>query len=171
MNLLMPGNAFLYYGEELGMKGSGKDENKRAPMQWGEDDPMLCDGPPGMDSFEMKFESLDKQKEDPGSVYQYYKQVLRIRNRFPAIRNGSTHVQRALTTEAVCAFTREAEGEQNVLLLINGGEEPAELSLSGTQFTKLSDTLSVSEQEIVMQGDTVSLPPFGIAVFEEENND
>ena len=32
LNLLMNGNAFLYYGEELGMKGSGKDENKRAPM-------------------------------------------------------------------------------------------------------------------------------------------
>ena len=28
MNLLMSGSAFLYYGEELGMKGSGKDENK-----------------------------------------------------------------------------------------------------------------------------------------------
>lgn len=26
MNLLMSGSAFLYYGEELGMKGSGKDE-------------------------------------------------------------------------------------------------------------------------------------------------
>lgn len=34
LNLLMGGNAFIYYGEELGMKGSGKDENKRAPMQW-----------------------------------------------------------------------------------------------------------------------------------------
>ena len=31
LNLLMNGNVFLYYGEELGMKGSGKDENKRAP--------------------------------------------------------------------------------------------------------------------------------------------
>ena len=34
LNLPMPGNAFVYYGEELGMKGSGKDENKRAPMYW-----------------------------------------------------------------------------------------------------------------------------------------
>ena len=34
MNLLMSGSSFLYYGEELGMKGSGKDENKRAPMYW-----------------------------------------------------------------------------------------------------------------------------------------
>jgi glycosidase len=171
LNLLMPGNAFLYYGEELGMKGSGKDENKRAPMQWGENDPMLCAGPPGMDSFEMKFDSLDRQKEDPGSIFHYYKNVLRIRNRFPVIRNGSTHVQDALTTETVCGFTREAEGEGRVLLVINGGEEMEAISLSGTHFTKLSDSLSVSEQEVAMQGDTVILPPFGIAVFEEENND
>ena len=34
LNLLMTGNAFLYYGEEIGMKGAGKDENKRAPMFW-----------------------------------------------------------------------------------------------------------------------------------------
>ena len=34
LNLLMTGNAFVYYGEEIGMKGSGRDENKRAPMYW-----------------------------------------------------------------------------------------------------------------------------------------
>lgn len=34
LNLMMSGNAFLYYGDEIGMKGSGKDENKRAPMLW-----------------------------------------------------------------------------------------------------------------------------------------
>jgi glycosidase len=32
MSLLMSGNSFVCYGEEIGMKGSGKDENKRAPM-------------------------------------------------------------------------------------------------------------------------------------------
>ncbi len=80
-------------------------------------------------------------------------------------------MQDALTTETVCGFTREAEGEGRVLLVINGGEEMEAISLSGTHFTKLSDSLSVSEQEVAMQGDTVILPPFGIAVFEEENND
>ena len=35
LNLLQTGNAFVYYGEELGMRGSGRDENKRAPFPWG----------------------------------------------------------------------------------------------------------------------------------------
>ena len=52
MNLLMSGSAFLYYGEELGMKGSGKDENKRAPMYWSEysADDGMCKGPADMDA-------------------------------------------------------------------------------------------------------------------------
>ena len=46
MNLFMSGSAFLYYGEELGMKGAGKDENKRAPMYWSTDAEKagMCDG-------------------------------------------------------------------------------------------------------------------------------
>lgn len=55
MNLLMSGNAFIYYGEELGMKDSGRDENKRAPMQWTKDANAegMCKDPMDMDEFEM----------------------------------------------------------------------------------------------------------------------
>lgn len=35
--LLMPGNPFIYYGEELGLTGSGIDQNKRLPMPWSAD--------------------------------------------------------------------------------------------------------------------------------------
>ena len=34
MNLFMSGSAFIYYGEEIGMPGSGNDPSKRAPFYW-----------------------------------------------------------------------------------------------------------------------------------------
>lgn len=69
MNLLMSGSAFLYYGEELGMKGSGKDENKRAPMYWDADDTAegMCDGPADMDEVKMKYASAAEQMENGDS--------------------------------------------------------------------------------------------------------
>ncbi len=45
--------SIVYYGEELGMKGAGKDENKRAPMYFSPDasSPGMCKGPDGMDGI------------------------------------------------------------------------------------------------------------------------
>ena len=85
LNLLMPGNAFIYYGEELGMKGAGRDENRRAPMYWS-DDPQaagMCAGPAGMDEIRMEYGSLEKQASDPDSIFSYVREAVRIRESLP----------------------------------------------------------------------------------------
>ena len=114
LNLLMGGNAFVYYGEELGMKGSGKDENKRAPMQWtsensgSADTAIMCDGPKDMEKFEMPYPPLDEQALDPNSIYNYYKKAIRLRNTFPVIARGKTQPVEVLSdeTSGVGAFLR-----------------------------------------------------------------
>ena len=62
------------------MKGSGKDENKRAPMQWSSDPEAqgMCDGPAGMDSFAMKYGALENQVGDQNSIYNYYREAVRL---------------------------------------------------------------------------------------------
>ena len=87
LNLLMSGSTFLYYGEELGMKGSGKDENKRAPMYWSDDAGYagLCSGPADMEDFDMKFPSFEDQKADGDSIFWFVAQTIRLRNAYPAI--------------------------------------------------------------------------------------
>ena len=181
LNLLMTGNAFVYYGEELGLKGSGKDENKRAPMPWtagtGQDAAGMCVGPPGMDPQEAKFGSLADQAEDPYSVWNYYRNAIRIRNSFPVIARGRTVPVSELSGKDVGVFIREAAeagpaGQdssgapyESVMAAFSISEETRRIDLAGTGFTTLAAVLTVSEEEVVLEGTTLILPPFAVAVL------
>jgi glycosidase len=180
----MTGNAFIYYGEELGMKGSGKDENKRAPMYWvtkGEDpsaseeegalSALMTAGPPDMDKVDMKFDGFDRQKDDPYSVYNYFRNAVLLRNAFPVIAGGKTSVVDEMTGDSVCAFLRTGDGKENspesVLIVINTSDQAQKVSLSGEgeAFESLSGLLTVSEEEALLDGKELTLPPFGIAIL------
>ena len=180
LNLLMTGNAFIYYGEELGMKGSGKDENKRAPMYWvtkGEEasgskeegilSERMTAGPPDMDKVDMKFDGFDRQKEDPYSVFNYFRNAVLLRNAFPVIARGKTSVVNEMTGDSVCAFLRTGQGMESVLIVINTSDQAQTLSLSGEGEScgSLSGVLTVSEEEVLLDGKELTLPPFGIAVL------
>ena len=116
LNLLMPGNAFIYYGEELGMKGAGRDENRRAPMHWS-DDPHaagMCAGPAGMDEIWMEHGSLEKQASDPDSIFSYVREAVRIRESLPAIARGKTVLIPELEEDRFVGFLRTGAAEQEM---------------------------------------------------------
>lgn len=171
LNLLMSGRAFLYYGEELGMKGSGKDENKRAPMYWSKETQTgICTPPPNMDQFEMKFDSLEEQKKDPYSIYEYVRQAITLRQTHPAIRSGSCTYVEKISGGKLCVLIKKTDNEQ-VMIVINSGNEPLSTSLSDVMDTPekayISGVLQVDEQEILFEDSTITLPPYGIAVISD----
>ena len=177
MNLFMGGSAFLYYGEELGMKGSGRDENKRAPMYWSmnPDAEGMCDGPADMEDVKMKFESLEEQEKDETSVYQYYKKVIKIRNQNPEIARGKAEyvlVGDFLaedTKESVCAI-KKTYGDSELLLIFVTGEETEELNLTGVTLngkeigadTEIRGALVTGEETISFADGTVVMPGFSV---------
>lgn len=67
--LLLSGNPAIYYGEEIGMEGAGSDAALRQPMD---------------------FDEAVVQKSDPGSLFNHYARLLRIRNTYDALRGGIT---------------------------------------------------------------------------------
>ena len=116
LNLLMPGNAFIYYGEELGMKGAGRDENRRAPMHWS-DDPQaagMCAGPAGMETILMEYGSLEKQASDPDSIFSYVREAVRIRESLSAIARGKTVLIPELEEDRFVGFLRTGAAEQEM---------------------------------------------------------
>ncbi len=88
--LLSPGSPFIYYGEELGMKGSrggaNTDANRRLAMLWGDGD--TVQDPPGSTYKAQAETSAAEQVGDPDSLYTTYKRLLMIRKAHPEIARG-----------------------------------------------------------------------------------
>ena len=90
--LLCPGSPVIYYGEEIGMRGSrggeNTDANRRLAMLWGDGD--YVRNPTGStyaDKHQIQTTVAD-QKEDENSLYRYYCRLLSVRHRYPAIARG-----------------------------------------------------------------------------------
>jgi len=103
--LFMPGNPFIYYGEELGMTGSGRDENKRQPYLWSVSDASgIPNPPPDCEQTQSLAEGYWEQKENPGSLLNTYRDLLKARKSRPEIARG-TVTPLNLGLDTLCAYT------------------------------------------------------------------
>ena len=174
LNLLMTGNAFIYYGEELGMKGAGRDENRRAPMYWSDDPhaPGMCAGPAGLDEIRMEYGSLEKQISDPDSIFSYVREAVRIRESLPAVSRGRTVRVPELEEESFVGFLREYsvdQGADSVLVLINTGDTEVTRRLpdSVARYTDLRAALYTGDRNARLNGREITIPAGGILFLQK----
>ncbi|MCB2377271.1 T9SS type A sorting domain-containing protein [Hymenobacter sp. BT635] len=88
--LTMPGVPFLYYGEEIGMSGSGVDEEKRKPMQWtaGPNAGFSTGTPWRAPSSNYPQVNVATQATNSSSLLTHYKLLIGLRNTHEALRKG-----------------------------------------------------------------------------------
>ena len=89
--LLAPGSPFIYYGEEISLRGSrggaNTDANRRLAMLWGDGD--TVQDPPGSTYDKQTPYSVQDLLGMGGNLIDHYRQVIAIRKAYPEIARGT----------------------------------------------------------------------------------
>lgn len=136
--MLLPGSTFIYYGEEIGMKGSrggaSTDANRRLAMLWGDGDTVKNPIGTTYNSTQVNG-TVEDQKPDPNSLYNHYKKLIAIRKAYPQITQGA-YAPLKVSHSHVGGFTCTLDGSM-VAVLHNTTTEPVEIDLAKLGLTEL----------------------------------
>ncbi len=165
--LMMGGNPFVYYGEEIGMNSYGKkDENKRLPMQWSKDGSGMTKGPDNADDVQQTFAPVEEQLTDPLSILNYYKRAIRIRNENPEIARGMITLIEALTDKNICALEKDYEGSKLVIISnINKVASSLNLKSAGYENLIIRGYLTVDGSEVTLTDGVINMPLYSIVIL------
>ncbi|MCL2665323.1 MAG: alpha-amylase family glycosyl hydrolase, partial [Defluviitaleaceae bacterium] len=167
MYLFMPGVPFIYYGEEIGMTGSGRDENKRQPMIWSANDKTGRPYPPsGADQQQSLTAGFKEQLKDKNSLLRFYIDAIMLKNKHPEIARG-TPAAVDLGSRALSAHVSSLNGS-SVLIVHNLAGEAAAWSLDILPGEyKLQGFLTADGGSVRIRNNDVQMPPYSTAVFKE----
>ena len=129
--MTLPGTPYLYYGEEIGMKGRKPDEYIREPFIWdsGTGVAMQTSWEEPKYSTEQTVTPLSKQMNDPQSLYNFYKKLIHYRNGSKTLTLGAIDNTKLDIVEVV-SFKRRYE-EDELLILNNVSDVEVTIHLTG----------------------------------------
>lgn len=146
MQMTYVGAPMIYYGDEVGMWGAN-DPGNRKPMIWAdikyEDETALPGG--------------GVRKADKVSVNEellaFYKKLISIRNRYPALRVGEYKTILADDEDGLFGF-RRGNGDDSVVVLLNNSDKSQAVSLEGgganfSSASSLVDQITSTKYELI----------------------
>ena len=163
--MMMGGAYYLYYGEELGMKGSGDDENKRTPMLWSNDENAegMCKSIATKD-IDMKYGTLEDQQDDESSIYNFVKQGMKLRNVYPEIARGENSVEEGLSDEAVLVLKKDYDGSV-IYVVINTKQDDKTVDVSSLGDLSMGGELITGDTTATLDAGTLDMPGYSIVIL------
>jgi len=129
--LTLPGNPFIYAGEEIGMQGRGDDENRREPFKWyDQSGPGQTWWRPNTFNTGSWQPSIESQDADPDSLLNHYRRLIHLRLDDPALRLGRLVAVDHGENPRIVAYGREWL-EERTLVLHNISRQEQQAVLEG----------------------------------------
>ncbi|MUN36149.1 glycoside hydrolase family 13 protein [Actinomadura litoris] len=150
LTLALPGSAYVYQGEELGLPevldlpeeflqdpqraradDAGRD-GCRVPLPWEGEEPPFGFGATSWLPMPPSWRALTvaAQTDDPGSILSLYRDALRVRREHPALGDGP--LRWLVGPPGTLFFTRETPDGQTLTCAVNMGTRTARIPLNGT---------------------------------------
>jgi alpha-glucosidase len=165
MLLTLPGTAFIYYGEELGMSdvpipqdkirdpfaGQRNRDPQRTPMQW-DTSPQagFTTGIPWLpvaDNYAQV--NVKAQEQDSKSSLNLYKKLLKLRSESEVLRKGSYHSMDV--SPSVFSYKRR-DGDDELLILLNFSNKAQHITVAGLKGAIIISThLDHTDTEVTEQ--------------------
>ena len=147
--ILSSGSPFIYYGEEIGMKGSRSgaptDADRRLAMLWGDSDTVRNPTGATYPKSSQKNGTVASQIGDENSLLNYYKKLIMIRKANPEIARGEYKALRIAGN--IGGFIATYDGK-SVMVIHNTQNEEVSFDislLSSGEFTKLNASIGLND--------------------------
>ncbi|MFC5702446.1 alpha-amylase family glycosyl hydrolase [Cohnella faecalis] len=162
--LTMPGNPFLYYGEEIGMKGIKPDELIREPIIWAAD--RKSDGQTSWESTESNETTLsvEEQLQDPKSLLNHYKKLISWRNEEPTLGNGGIE-SFPIDESGVLGYLR-VDSSSTLLVVHNLTGKATKVDLNANGTVPFSTLKHFSEEGTSLNAGQLELPPYSTVILQ-----
>lgn len=165
--LTLPGNPFIYYGEEIGMLGVKPDEGLREPMRWTADGQNAGQttweaGSNNADAINVDVES---QTNDNSSLLQRYRELISLRNETPALRDGGIRDYASGNTGVMSYERITAQNQVLVVQNLTGMEQQVTLhpNVAGDSYTKILKSIPANA---ILNSEQLTLPPYSTVIVE-----
>ncbi len=160
--ILCPGSPFIYYGEEIGMKGTrgtaNTDANRRLAMLWGDNDTVQDPVGTTYDSEKQTNGTVASHLKDKDSLFHHYRKLIDLRNKYPQIARGDYDKINFIDT-FVGGFIITYEGE-TTYLMHNTGQQEKIIDLSLYPALEISEICDYIGQSVAkLEGNSLIIGP------------
>ncbi len=141
LQFMLPGSPMLYYGDEVGIKGSSDPDNRRT-MLW-----------------EETSDNYNQSKE----LLEFYKKIIKIRKENTVLTQGRANIKSVGENESIIMIKRELKGK-SIIGLINTTSKQIEIKFDLKQ-KEVLDLLSKKNCKVENGVITVILDSYGIYIL------